>query len=744
MAEDQNPVRPAPTGFPVGPEPHLAMPATAQPPKHGRASRACLRCRGRKVRCDATRKRGKCTNCSLDGTRCEFVRQSQHTRESSANPSWPHDKQANLRQHTAAVAGQSQLRHSRNVGPEHVQNDLQTIWDVAASDDIATLMSGPDLDIFNASQLEQPPLQQPLERQAEDADSDRQQSHSPSDTVNPRDISHSHNARLVANDKPDSNTTTVLPDFIEAFSVNHVDDVDYLRRKGVFTFPPKPLQLAILNQYADFVHPLLPVIDLAEFRSILGGIMFAGVASVDPEVVIRQSYMSKLAARGAYYERAKTLFDMDIEKDKTTICQASLLLLGWVKENNPKDATYWLGNAITQAYFLNLDKDKPQLSTISHSRSRHDRNRRRILWWCVLMKECDLCMYTGQYPRVWPSAPTLTLSDFGFNDTDINMAADNSSHESQGERLKHALVCVEKAKLCRHIYLILQHIFHDAVAWGWTGSGTTLPALRQYMLRDLRQWHSEIPDTLRWDTLLAGVPYGASRGAAWAMSVIELIYWGAHFVIYKDNMTRDVYARIRVQQTTEHSPQTEWHSFLIRQAGYETTAVLEQLLNHDLHGALPPSALTNIYLATSALLLDFNNPDSEIRKRSIAQVDVCIKCSLPLADHGPILRDVVNMLQDSRKAVLGRSLQSSSSTSHSAQNPVKRNAIMADALDEDNEKMGQQNAAAAAATALDPTSDRVPDISANPFSTSEWYSDGDLGFAENLLSAFDYSGYTWA
>ncbi|KIW79443.1 hypothetical protein Z517_06055 [Fonsecaea pedrosoi CBS 271.37] len=61
----------------------LAPESRLNRPRNPRSAKACLSCRGRKVRCDAVSKRPEpCTNCTLDGLICELAPRRHSTRRS--------------------------------------------------------------------------------------------------------------------------------------------------------------------------------------------------------------------------------------------------------------------------------------------------------------------------------------------------------------------------------------------------------------------------------------------------------------------------------------------------------------------------------------------------------------------------------------------------------------------------------------------------------------------------------------
>jgi hypothetical protein len=65
----------------------MAGDTTIKLPRKKRARAACVSCHQRKVRCDATRNTGSCTNCTLDGKYCLIVpgrKDTKHRRGTSS------------------------------------------------------------------------------------------------------------------------------------------------------------------------------------------------------------------------------------------------------------------------------------------------------------------------------------------------------------------------------------------------------------------------------------------------------------------------------------------------------------------------------------------------------------------------------------------------------------------------------------------------------------------------------------
>jgi len=111
-----------------------------------------------------------------------------------------------------------------------------------------------------------------------------------------------------------------LPPFIKPLP-SHLtaEDVEYLRYKGVFEIPEAQPRSEILGSYVQFVHPLLPLLDLEEFlgpmvgNSQSGGlslllfyaIMCSGAAHVHVDSLQALGYDARKSARRAFFERAR-------------------------------------------------------------------------------------------------------------------------------------------------------------------------------------------------------------------------------------------------------------------------------------------------------------------------------------------------------------------------------------------------------------------------------------------------------
>ena len=105
-----------------------------------------------------------------------------------------------------------------------------------------------------------------------------------------------------------------LPQRIDA------EDVCYLRAKGALDLPDDQLQKALLQAYAEYVHPYMPLIDLYDFLSIVNGqdgrdgqtslllyqaIMFSSTPFVSMRHLREAGFSNRKAARKAFFQKAR-------------------------------------------------------------------------------------------------------------------------------------------------------------------------------------------------------------------------------------------------------------------------------------------------------------------------------------------------------------------------------------------------------------------------------------------------------
>lgn len=113
----------------------------------------------------------------------------------------------------------------------------------------------------------------------------------------------------------------LLPAYIKPLPLRMtVDDVSHLWKKGALTIPDTYFRDALLTAYVEYVHPYMPLIELDEFLTtvdtaagetgrisllLFQAVMFAGVAFVDMSHLTAAGFVTRKAARKAFYLKAR-------------------------------------------------------------------------------------------------------------------------------------------------------------------------------------------------------------------------------------------------------------------------------------------------------------------------------------------------------------------------------------------------------------------------------------------------------
>lgn len=276
---------------------------------------ACAFCRLRKVKCNRLDDQ-PCTNCIFENVQCLLLpKQRRH-------------------------------RKARNSIRTPGQEVPQT-----TAPDLATSNEWPTNPLAVQTQLSPPPvfdspIQQPLEPEttSEDsapADCDIQSNQDFDSDINWRDAAveavplRPPNRSISPSLNPPSLRggreflTFSVPSFLKPPpSCLGEQDLDYLARKGALYVPEPELRDALIESYVYYIHPCYPILDLDTLEdamldnsnnpfslSVFQAIMFAGSSWVDVTLLRKLGYLSRWAARQAFYSRARvsptSFYDFD-------------------------------------------------------------------------------------------------------------------------------------------------------------------------------------------------------------------------------------------------------------------------------------------------------------------------------------------------------------------------------------------------------------------------------------------------
>jgi hypothetical protein len=133
-----------------------------------------------------------------------------------------------------------------------------------------------------------------------------------------------------------------LPKFIRELPLRiPPEDIGFLRNKGALTIPEAELRDELLRKYVQYVHPLLPVLDLEEFLVsverndgsgrvsllLFQAVMFAATAYV--EMRFLSGYANRVVVRRKFFQKAKVIPGNDVSYHRTSEADTTSVYSTW-------------------------------------------------------------------------------------------------------------------------------------------------------------------------------------------------------------------------------------------------------------------------------------------------------------------------------------------------------------------------------------------------------------------------------
>jgi hypothetical protein len=476
---------------------------------------------------------------------------------------------------------------------------------------------------------------------------------------------------------------TVLPDFIQPIPEHLApEDIEFLRQKGCFQIPSPELRDAILRSYAEYVHPCMPVLDLARFLSgilspkahggrisllLFQAVMFAGSAHVEIKRLRKLGYLKRKAARRALLIKVKTLYDMEYEANRLAVAQALTVSLAlWIETpDDQKNACHWIQIAWSLGRRAGIDQDPAKMSM-----PESERRLRRRLYWSMLNRDA-LCALGLKAPlSCWPvndEMPDLDETDFDLGDVP------QDGYEKIGVQWppnKRPLLCqaaVAQAKL----HGVLRNIMSQNYQMGEYKREArklndasskmvllplTTPASRANLEKlesALKSWLACLPPDLQQTTVETDVlePF---ESYVVIRSVLHMLYNTCLITLYRpwvrplalgpgqENGKERVFQQ-KVQKT-------------VRDSAYAITELGVGLHQLDLVRQLPQTALSAMVAAVVSHISDMLSPSEQIRRAGLQGFERCshlveeLRDNYYSADHSAdFVRILANVKQSSRK-----------------------------------------------------------------------------------------------
>lgn len=237
-----------------------------------------------------------------------------------------------------------------------------------------------------------------------------------------------------------------------------MDDLEYLRAKGVFQLPSPAMRYKLLEGYFNLVHPCLPILDRA---AILDSVQMTNGSSKISLLLFRCIMLSARLFLDAYegrrtrpatirvmFDHARVLYDLGWETDRLTMLQSLLLMtLHTQPIDTPKGSLSLISQATSLAYVLGLHRDPV---TVTHDT--RERSLRKRTWWSLYIRERFIVLDHGSPWMIGEQdheVPMLVLDDFVRDPLwpSLDTREIFAQHHDASQQRKLALMFIERAKL---------------------------------------------------------------------------------------------------------------------------------------------------------------------------------------------------------------------------------------------------------------------------------------------------------
>ncbi|KAF3072961.1 hypothetical protein CFAM422_005016 [Trichoderma lentiforme] len=387
-----------------------------------RASKACLHCRQRKVRCDVTLRGVPCLNCQLDHQLCAV--QERKSKRSLSDSKLRHDGGS------VSDGISARLTDDNPSGIDSIDQWARRLSGLAPPNLKGLSISAFDSpqDDIRANESTCISLEGFSPRTANTISNLHKNSQSS------RDRANTHNAFTQQTppsiNKIGSSSHDTLP-FIRRPELGHLSELDikYMQLNGCFDLPPMPILNEFVRMYFLHVHPIVPLIEEGDFWDsfscangekisllVFQAMIFAACAFIPGAIAEATGFDCPRSATAAFYKKAKILYDFEIESDPISLGQAALLFTFWPAGLRPgpaKSNSTWVSIAIRHAKSLRAHHLTSNAGRIKQSAiPPQTRISLRRLWWCCYIRDRILALGLRRTLRIQEKYPPLVLEDF--------------------------------------------------------------------------------------------------------------------------------------------------------------------------------------------------------------------------------------------------------------------------------------------------------------------------------------------
>ncbi|PHH83615.1 hypothetical protein CDD83_2955 [Cordyceps sp. RAO-2017] len=630
-----------------------------------RAARACVSCRARKVRCDVV-EGAPCGNCRWDNVEC-IVQESRRRKKnlitaSTAGGSTEAQQQLRCRAATSSTA----------TNPCIVNRDGSNGGSISSSSGYSIANGGPrrtsasgSIAMTGSDSSAHVPhmIYQRTASYRPDAGLNHRASSSETAVPSPQfpwNPSLANHADFFANGRtahflssletPDAGAQ--LPSFVRPLPAKiDPDDVRYLHAKGALSLPGQGLQNALLQAYIEYVYPFMPLMDLHDFLAVVSrgdglngqtslflyqAVMFSATAFVDMKHLREAGYLTRKAARKAFFQKTRLLYDFDYEADRLILVQGLMLMTYWYETpDDQKDTWHWMGVAISLAHTIGLHRN-PETTSMSVPKQRLWKR----IWWSCFMRDRLIALGMRRPTRIKDEdfdVPMLVETDFEIESLPESITAippGCTLMRDVAMQREMAALCIAKAKLCICISHMLRAQYSVLIRDKMKPENTTNSTMMLFPNKQLNNvesvnaidnelcsWAEALPACCQYQPLSPlDVKDGRSTMAV-QRTLLHMVYYTTVSALH-----RPQFLPSSPSQVPATSRQAQDMSRLrVRDAAWQITRMATQLHHLRLERFLPTTGVTVILPAMIIHLLEMRNPSPTARHEASSGFRQCMR-----------------------------------------------------------------------------------------------------------------------
>ncbi|KAL6806410.1 hypothetical protein GGI42DRAFT_367217 [Trichoderma sp. SZMC 28013] len=251
--------------------------------------------------------------------------------------------------------------------------------------------------------------------------------------------------------------------------------------KDAFVLPPKCVSDILIGAYFEHIHGIFPIIDREEFFTQYEAPTSAPPLLLFHAICLAGSHATSMLdntqeLKGAFFRRAKALFDGRYEEDRMHMVQAALLLT-WFSDGGDDvcaNSWHWIGSAARIALGLGMHRDVGPSKMLER-----DKRTWRKIWWCLVQFDVLVSLCYGRPQNI--NLDDCDTPPLGAEDFDASTDEDEVSF------------CIYHAKLCADISLLLRTHFSLKTQKSPNNWSASLQALDL----KLAEWLLNLPSALR-------------------------------------------------------------------------------------------------------------------------------------------------------------------------------------------------------------------------------------------------------